>query len=113
MAINRASVDEFERVYGVRPQVGDSLLALLAHRPKNQAGARAIWSRALAGESFTTVVEVRVPGQTNCHYELRLNALRDQDGRLIGAYQFGYDVSERLRDESRLADAEQRLRQAQ
>lgn len=113
LAINRASVDEFARVYGVRAQVGDSILALLAHRPKDQAGARAIWSRALAGESFTTLVEVRVPGQTSCHYELRLNALRDQEGRLIGAYQFGYDVSERLRDEARLADAEERLRQAQ
>ena len=113
MAINRASVDEFEHVYGVRPQVGDSIVALLVHRPKNQAGARAIWSRALAGESFTTLVEVRVPVLSTCHYELRLNALRDQNGRLIGAYQFGYDGSDRLRDEARLANAERRLRQAQ
>ena len=33
IAINRASVKEFEGIYGVRPRVGDSMLELLKHKP--------------------------------------------------------------------------------
>jgi nitrogen-specific signal transduction histidine kinase len=39
--------------------------------------------------------------------------LRDRDGTRIGAYQFVYDVTERLRDQEKLRNAEAALRQAQ
>jgi nitrogen-specific signal transduction histidine kinase/CheY-like chemotaxis protein len=39
--------------------------------------------------------------------------LRDRDGRHVGAYQFVYDVTERLRDQERLRKAEDALRHAQ
>ena len=41
------------------------------------------------------------------------NTLRDRDGNRIGAYQFVYDVTERLRDQERLRNAEAALRQTQ
>ena len=44
---------------------------------------------------------------------MRFNTLRDRDGNRIGAYQFVYDVTERLRDQERLRNAEAALRQAQ
>ena len=44
---------------------------------------------------------------------MRYNTLRDRDGRRIGAYQFVYDVTERQRDQERLRQAEEALRQAQ
>ena len=44
---------------------------------------------------------------------MRFNTLRDRDGNRIGAYQFVYDVTERLRDQERLRHAEEALRQAQ
>jgi nitrogen-specific signal transduction histidine kinase/CheY-like chemotaxis protein len=44
---------------------------------------------------------------------MRFNTLRDRDGNRIGAYQFVYDVTERLRDQERLRQAEEALRQAQ
>jgi CheY-like chemotaxis protein len=44
---------------------------------------------------------------------MRFNALLDRDGKRIGAYQFVYDVTERLRDQERLRTAEEPLRQAQ
>src|SRR5690242_15881118 len=34
LAINRAGADEFERVYGVRPRIGDHMLDLLANNPE-------------------------------------------------------------------------------
>ena len=113
LAINQASADEFERIFGVRPRVGDSMLELLADRPDHQAGVRAVWSRALAGEAFTAIDEFGDPALDRRYYEMKFNVLRDRDGRQIGAFQFVYDVTERLRDQARLAEAEAHLRQTQ
>src|SRR5262249_41211296 len=78
-----------------------------------QARIKAVWARALAGEEFTTVEQFGDPAREPRYYEMKFNALRDKDGRQIGAYQFAYDVTERRRDHARLAEAEAALRQAQ
>jgi PAS domain S-box-containing protein len=113
LAINKASADEFERIFGVRPKVGDSMLELLAGHPEHQAAVKAVWSRALRGEEFTQIDEFGEPSRDRRYYEMKFNSLRDREGRLIGAYQFVYDVTERLRDQARLAEAEAVLRQTQ
>ena len=113
LAINRAAADEFERIFGVRPRVGDNMLELLADQPVQQAAVKAVWSRALAGETFTATEEFGDPARDRRAYEMRFNTLLDRDGRRIGAYQFVYDVTERLRDQERLRTAEDALRQAQ
>ena len=113
LAINRAAADEFERIFGVRPSVGASMLDRLADQPEHQAAVKAVWSRALGGEEFTAIEEFGDPARDRRAYEMRFNALRDRAGHQIGAYQFVYDVTERLRSEERLRSAETALRQAQ
>jgi hypothetical protein len=53
LAINRATVDEMQRVNGVTGRVGANLLDLLAGQPAQQAAAAAAWRRAFAGEEGT------------------------------------------------------------
>ncbi|MEA3142206.1 MAG: hypothetical protein QOK23_4375 [Gammaproteobacteria bacterium] len=113
LAINRAGVSEFERNFGMRPKVGDNLLVLLEQRPEHRDAAQAIWSRALGGEEFTVIDEFGDANSERRHYEMKFNALRDRHGKQIGAFQFVYDVSERLQNQARLAEAEKHLRQAQ
>lgn len=113
LAINRAAADEFERIFGIRPTVGASMLDLLAGQPQHQAAVKAVWSRALGGEEFTAIEEFGDPARDRRAYEMRFNTLRDRSGRQIGAYQFVYDVTERLRSEERIRSAEDALRQAQ
>jgi PAS domain S-box-containing protein len=113
LAINRAASEEFARIFGVRPRVGENMLDLLASRPEHQAAVKALWSRALGGEEFTEIAEFGDPAHDRRFYEMRYNTLRDGEGKRIGAYQFVYDVTERLRDQERLRRAEQALRQAQ
>jgi PAS domain S-box-containing protein len=113
LAINDAASDEFERIFGVRPRVGASMLEMLADQPEQQAAVKAVWSRALAGEQFTEIGEFGDPARARRAYEIRFNTLRDRGGRQIGAYQFVHDVTERLRDQKRLAEAEEQLRQSQ
>lgn len=112
MAINRASADEFERRFGIRPRAGDNMLALLHAHPRQRAAAEAVWSRALAGEAFTAIDEFGGPDVDQRYYEMKFNTLRDGDGEILGAYQFVYDVTERLRDQARLMEVEDQLRQA-
>jgi signal transduction histidine kinase len=113
IAINRASADEFARIVGNRPQVGDCLLDVLAGYPQYQEATRSLWSRALAGEEFTEIAAIGDPGAGQRHYEMKFSTLRDHDGRRIGAYQFAQDVTQRLQDQEHLAQTETALRQAQ
>lgn len=111
MAINHASASEFERIFGVRPKVGDNMLVLLKDFPEPQRRVEALWRRALSGEEFTEVCEFGREGRTR-HYEMHFRSLH-RDGRRIGAYQFVYDVTERVEKEERLARTEAALAQAQ
>ncbi len=113
LAINRASANEFERIFGVRPRVGDNMLELLSEWPQHQADVKEVWSRALSGEEFTLVKEFGDPARDRRAYEMKFNTLRDRSGAIIGAFQFVYDVSERIRDQAKLAEAERQLRQTQ
>ncbi|TNC48701.1 GAF domain-containing protein [Rubellimicrobium rubrum] len=113
LAINRAAADEFEHIYGVRPKVGDSMLDLLADRPEHRTAIEAVWARALAGEQFTQVGEFGDPGLNRRSYEMKYNILRGANGEQIGAYQFVYDVTDRVAEQCRLAETEEALRQSQ
>lgn len=105
LAVNQAAADEFERIYGVRPEVGMSMLDALADKPEHRQAVKEIWSRALQGEEFTQVEEFGDPGLTRRAYEIKFNVLRNATGKPIGAYQFVQDVSQRLADQEKLAEA--------
>ncbi|MGA2045773.1 MAG: PAS domain-containing protein [Roseiarcus sp.] len=113
LAINKANADEFERVYGVRPKIGDDMLALIADQPEQRAAAQAAWARALAGEEITLVEPHGDPARARSCYEINFRTLTGEAGERIGAFQFVYDVTEKLRDQARLAQAQEALRQAQ
>lgn len=113
LAVNEAAATEFQRIFGPRPEVGASMLDLLADQPEQQAAVRAVWSRALAGEEFVEIAEFGDPARDRRFYEMRYNTLRGPEGQRIGAYQFVYDVTERLRDQERLRRAEEALRHTQ
>jgi PAS domain S-box-containing protein len=113
LAVNKASAREFERIFGVLPKVGDNMLELLADQPEHQQAVRAVWQRALGGEEFTDIGEFGDPGRDRRFYEMRFRTLCDGEGRPVGAYQFVYDVTERLQQQQQLRNAEEALRQAQ
>ena len=114
LAINRAAASEFMRIFGVRrPKAGDNMLKLLSHRPDDRAAVEAVWSRALGGEEFVEVDEFGDPALDRQYYEMRFRTLRDSDGIAVGAYQFVSNVTDRLREQNRLREAEEALRQSQ
>ncbi|CAM3399752.1 PAS domain-containing protein [Pseudomonas floridensis] len=113
IAINGSASREFERLFGTRPKVGDNMLELLHDRPESQVGLRQRWARALAGEDFAISVNFTDSTDPASHFEMRYSTLRNTEGQTIGAYLFAYDVSERRREQDRLTQAEEALRQSQ
>lgn len=112
-AINKANADEFERIYGVRPKIGDNMLDLLADSPEEQAQVRAGWARGLSGEEVTFVEDYGDRDRVRPYYEIKFRTLRNEAGEPIGTYQFVTDVTQRLRDQAQLQDAQEALRQSQ
>jgi PAS domain S-box-containing protein len=113
LAINKANADEFERVYGTRPQAGDNLLDLLADLPEHQEEVRAGWARPLSGQEITVVEEFGDAGRDRPHYAISFRNLLNDAGERIGAYQFVTDVTERLKAEAELIETQEALRQSQ
>jgi signal transduction histidine kinase/ActR/RegA family two-component response regulator len=113
LGINKAGQSAFENVYGVRPEIGDDLLSLVSDKPDHLAQVKAYWDRALAGEPFTEIDEFGDETLARRAFEIRFSPLFGPDGRQIGAYQFVQDVTERLREQERLKQAEEALRRAQ
>ncbi len=102
LAINRRRPTSSSASSASGPGSATACSTLLAEQPEHQAAVQAVWSRALAGEEFTAIDEFGDPARDRRFYEMRFNTLRDRDGNRIGAYQFVYDVTERLRDQERL-----------
>ena len=112
IAINGSGMREFERVFGVCPQIGENIKDNLHAQPENLQAALAPWDRALGGEEFVVVVPFETEDGTR-HYEMHFSRLNDTEGRQIGAYQFVYDITERLQEQQRLSIVEDALRQSQ
>jgi PAS domain S-box-containing protein len=112
LAINKANVDEFERVYGKRPSAGDNLLELVAHLPGERERIYKSWSPALAGEEYVLIDEFGDADLERVAYEVRFQSLQGRDGKLLGAVHTAYDVSDRVRAQAMLAKAEEARREA-
>ena len=112
LAFNRPYAQEVERLGGRRPRVGDRIPDLYAGHPELAAPVEANWGRALAGEVFSMTEEHGDPRRYRRSYERRFEPLRDGEGRVIGAYQYATDVTERLRDRRRAEEAEAAQREA-
>jgi PAS domain S-box-containing protein len=113
LAINAACMEGYQRIFGRRPRVGMSLLELLADMPAQQAAAKAVWDRALGGEAFTIVGDFGGDRHDVRTFEMKCEVLRDAAGTQIGAFMMGLDITDRVREQKRLAEAEDQLRQAQ
>ncbi|MBP1475188.1 PAS domain-containing protein [Frateuria sp. MAH-13] len=104
LAINKASANEFERIFGIHPRPGDSMLELLADMPRQQAEVKAVWSRALGGESFKQTGEYGAEGSRKS-YEMSYFPLRAASGEQVGAFQFGHETTGAVRHVRAPADA--------
>ncbi len=111
IGFNQAHSDEFFRIYGYRVKLGDVFPDLFL--PEQAPIIRGFMARALAGEVFSVVEEFGDPTFDRPYWEIWYAPLRDEEGRIIGAFHHAQDISARLRLQVDLSAAQDALRQAQ
>ncbi len=109
---NEAYRDEVERLSGKRIEIGSSMVDTVAHMPEQQKIALDEWSRVLRGESVDSIVEFGDPAGYRRTYRSLKTPLRDASGKIIGAGEIAYDVTERRKTENALRESEERFRKA-
>lgn len=96
IALSRAYREDVERRFGASLGLGDDLREIAARTPRMGATYVACWERALAGETYTTVVEVKTrDGSESSYFELHFRPLHAEDGTIEGAFQRVRDVTTR------------------
>ena len=91
IAFNRAHSDEFHRIFGHRVRLGEVFPDLF---PLDQAPVmRSFMTRALRGEVFTVTEAFGDPDLAKPSWEVSYSSLRDEDGRIIGAFVMLYGVA--------------------
>ncbi len=113
LAVNQACSDQLRKLYGRAPKLGESLLDILADYPIERRKVRDLWQRALDGEEFTIIEELGGDTGKPRHFEIKFNRLNDSAGKQFAAFQFVYDVTERLEREAQFVRTEEALRQSQ
>lgn len=113
LAINPAAQADYQSIFGVKPEIGQSLKDLLARHPEQQQSAVRAWSRALNGEAYEQRQWWGRSNDTRRAYETQFRPLRNEAGEVVGAYLLGRDITDLLHEQERLAVAEDHLRQAQ
>ncbi len=96
----------------MRPALCDNMLALLDDQPVFREEVRTAWTRAMDGGRLTSFRSSAIPIVT-ASYEISFHPLFRRGGRCSRPYQFVTDVTERLRREAQLVEAQEALRQAQ
>ncbi|MEP6907577.1 MAG: PAS domain-containing protein, partial [Pseudoxanthomonas sp.] len=113
LAVNQSYAGAFERIYGQRLKVGDHLMQMMGGDPERQERVRSHFDRAINGEDFHLTETFDSPDAGRRYYDARFSPLRDRSGKQVGAIATVYDVTERVCEQARLAEAEERVRQAE
>lgn len=111
VAFNRAHLDVFERLHGVRPKDGEVLPDMMS--PVQGASLHAHMARALNGETFRVIAEFGEKGINQRSFDFSYTPLLDSTGRVIGAFYFAHDVTDEIKSRVELEAVQSALRQAQ
>lgn len=100
--------DMCQKFFGIRPEVGTSLVGMVGHIPDKLAEFDRCWDRTLAGESFVEIQCVDLKGE-RLWYETSYGCLRNELGTVVGGFHIIRDTTDRRRAEYALQQREQRL----
>lgn len=96
LVLNQAFATQFEALFGVRPKVGDQLLALLPGFPNECRLYQRLWERAMERESFCVEMPLAQQNRDLPVFEIHYHRLTDDRGNLVGAAHIARDMSAQL-----------------
>jgi PAS domain S-box-containing protein len=103
---NDAYREEFKKLWGQDLEIGTSMIEAMKLWPEEQRKARDLWSRALHGDSFSTIKEFGSSKQESQVYDLCYYPLYDAHGRQIGAAHIIRNITEQVKAHRSLRKSE-------
>jgi PAS domain S-box-containing protein len=110
---NEAYRREMRRLTGADVKIGTSMVEAFAHLPEQQRIAVEHWRRTLAGESSNYRIEFGDPSGYHRIYSVLQAPLRDDDGKVAGAGEVAYDITEQVRAEEEREGLQRQLLEAE
>ncbi len=109
---NDAYRREFKQLWKRDIEVGTNILEAMAPWPKEQQKAKALWSRALAGESYRIRMEFGPSELEKQVYDLRFNPVYDAQNQQIGAAHILRNVTDEVYLQQALESAKEAAEEA-
>ncbi|MDP4197249.1 MAG: PAS domain S-box protein, partial [Bacteroidota bacterium] len=107
---NKAYLEEVKRLSGKEIYVGASIMETFAHLPEQQKIVKEQWSEALEGKSTSITLAFGDPGLYQRVYEILHTPILDAEGKIVGAGEVAYDVTEKVGAKEALRESEERFR---
>jgi PAS domain S-box-containing protein len=107
---NQAYKEEITRITGKNLCLGTSMVELFADFPDEQKMAINEWSKVMQGKNVNRVIEFDNPhGEHNKIYHVLHTPLKDVSGKIVGAGEVAYDVTQQVMIEDKLRETKEYL----
>lgn len=106
---NQAYKEEIKRLTGKDLVLGSSMIELFEHIPNEQKVAMEEWKRVLNGENVNQYLEFGTSGQYRRIYRVLHTPIRDSQGKIVGAGEVAYDVTNQVLVDEELRETKEYL----
>jgi PAS domain S-box-containing protein len=107
---NKGYAEEMKKLTGKDIMLGSSMIEAFEHMPEQQKITIEEWSPVLRGLISNKTLEFGVPSVYRRVYDVLHTPIRDDSGKVIGAGEIAYDVTERRKAEDELFRVNRELR---
>ena len=107
---NQAYQEEVKRLSGKDICLGMSMLDLFAHLPQQQQVVAEEWGQVLHGASTNKILEFGDPSLYQKVYNVLHTPIWDHEGKVVGAGEVAYNISEQVQAQEALRESEARFR---
>lgn len=107
---NQAYKEEIMRLSGKDISPGMNMLDVFAHLPEQQKIIKQEWDEVLGGESTNKVLDFGDPGMYHRTYNVLHSPILDDQGKVAGAGEVAYNITEQIRMQEALKESEARFR---
>ncbi len=105
---NQAYQEELKHLTGKDIHIGMNILEPFADFPDQRKVVEEEWNQVLNGESTNKTLEFGDPGLYRRTYTVLHTPIRDANGKVVGAGEVAYNITQQLRTESALRESEER-----
>lgn len=95
VAINRSFTEQFEKTFGIIPDVGDNIIRLMDDFPEERRLHQRLWERALKQEGFCVEMPLAQSDENLPVFEIQFHRILTPEGDVLGAAHVARSMSAR------------------